>query len=521
MGYCILVVGRKELGEVIQARLEKELNLNGDDVSVVVQQNEAGAARLLRRQPYDLLVTEDAIPADPSSPLVPRERRGLALVRSVQPAGIPAVILTTSVSGELLEEAQKLSRCHVVLHGEEGWDERLLRRCREALQAGGSAAVTPAERRAGKAEIILNLGKECWRYVLHATGIEYGQQGGDLQVNLKVIQDLLSRSENVGQVRHWERELQRIGETLMQEIFGNNLRFVTQFFELVGKVGGIENMTIEFHVERTIHGVALEALCQSEGAGPEQHWKYWMLTSPMYRRLDGGGGLPALFEREAGPQAPLNCLIIESDVSGEVKEVTDAWGRPLQLHALRNVKEEGPWLYQYLDGNREAFNIRKVERVAQPAGGLSFWGTVKAVADRVPDNEGWDIVHYAGHSYCQEQCAGREPKHRGLFFFPGSPIEVVSAETFSRALRRPRFVYLSSCQSSEASFVFELAEQNAASILGFRWDIADGLAVRHARQFYEALFQKRSLDYAFLKARQEMHAVAPEDRTWAAPILMR
>jgi hypothetical protein len=162
------------------------------------------------------------------------------------------------------------------------------------------------------------------------------------------------------------------------------------------------------------------------------------------------------------------------------------------------------------DSNRVRFNLGQVHCVDQAEAGISFWQTV----DRLAKRDRWDIIHYAGHSCYQGPT-------RGVFFFPGRFVETVSVETFSRELGRPRFVYLSSCHGSQASFVFELAEQKVASILGFRWDIDDGMAVEHAKAFYTALFEEeRSLEYAFLKARQRMHDLARDNRIWAAPMLM-
>ena len=88
-------------------------------------------------------------------------------------------------------------------------------------------------------------------------------------------------------------------------------------------------------------------------------------------------------------------------------------------------------------------------------------------------------------------------------------------------LRRATFTYFSSCDAGAGPFIFSLASQRVSNILGFRWEIKDLLGSAFAQEFYKHLFQTRSLEKAFLKARQQMYEQYPKDRIWAAPILIK
>jgi hypothetical protein len=125
-------------------------------------------------------------------------------------------------------------------------------------------------------------------------------------------------------------------------------------------------------------------------------------------------------------------------------------------------------------------------------------------------------VHYAGHSLYAED-------KTGYVFFPGEKFaEAVKIDVFSQHLRNAqvRFVYLSSCQSSEDDFVFQLANNLVPAILGFRWKIDDNKAKDYALKFYEYLFKHRSLEQAFLEARRYVHDKYEDNRIWALPLLI-
>jgi hypothetical protein len=118
---------------------------------------------------------------------------------------------------------------------------------------------------------------------------------------------------------------------------------------------------------------------------------------------------------------------------------------------------------------------------------------------------------------------------RGYVFFPGgqdakeeSRIKVVDLELLSVWLRtaQSNLVFLSSCyKSREAAFAF--AKQGVPAIIGFQWDVEDDMAAEFTRVFYRILFggEKQSLEYVFLKTRQNIYDYREINPIWAAPFL--
>ena len=131
-------------------------------------------------------------------------------------------------------------------------------------------------------------------------------------------------------------------------------------------------------------------------------------------------------------------------------------------------------------------------------------------------------MHFAGHSFF-EGAAKNDP---GGLIFPGQPPKVVRIREFAQWLNaaETRFVYLSSCHSSDAEVAFELAEEGVPTVIGFRWDVEDDWAAEYAQSFYDRLFYDQpslpSLEHAFLCARKEMNARHSESRIWAAPTMI-
>jgi CHAT domain len=114
--------------------------------------------------------------------------------------------------------------------------------------------------------------------------------------------------------------------------------------------------------------------------------------------------------------------------------------------------------------------------------------------------------------------------NRGYFILPG-PLQqkprLVPVEDLAPLLANSRFVYLSSCDSASAKFVFRLANHGIPSLLGFRVKIRDSLAEEHATEFYGHLFRTRSLEDAFPATRRHFFQTKPESRVWAQVLLIQ
>jgi hypothetical protein len=319
----------------------------------------------------------------------------------------------------------------------------------------------------------------------------------------------------------WAINLEKIGETLVQKLFLDNL--VAYWY---GKVSA-HKTEIVFDIARSVHPVIFEALVDPSTMerGPEAGGKaFWMLTAPIYRRLRNEAPTDRypLFQGLAR-QGPVNCLIIESQVDGLVPALKDGNGEPLTLESLPNVPREARWLEDYLKENQQKFGLGQILRISPDrvgdreinrSGESTMKAWVRAELNR-PDLD-WHLVHYAGH------CHYDEARAKGYVFFPGEAfVEELELRFFSASLSRTRFVYLSGCNSSEENFVFELANNHVPAVLGFRWKIEDGPAGQYTEAFYKQLFEvHRNLEYAFFKARLELRETCETKRNWAAPMLI-
>ena len=155
----------------------------------------------------------------------------------------------------------------------------------------------------------------------------------------------------------------------------------------------------------------------------------------------------------------------------------------------------------------ERSGARPVEWLRNPT-----WDDVKKTTEK----KSWDIVHFAGHSHFD---ASKEVGY--LFFADGKRASVVRIDDFYVSLKRPQFVYLSSCNSALDACAFDLIKQSKGSVLSFFYPVQDGKAAKFAQTFYEQFVKKRlSMEYAFKETRFLMKKHDPDDKIWASPILI-
>jgi hypothetical protein len=279
-------------------------------------------------------------------------------------------------------------------------------------------------------------------------------------------------------------------------------------------------------IERDYHPVALEALLEPDypvafnamppsNVNPDD--RFWMLTAPMTRKLTVQGQVGPLFGDDETRFEPINCLIIEADVEGWVPGAG-------YLPKLSNVRDEADFLEQRLrrEQGQSGGRVAHVKRINLHtlSSGVSFRQHVEETLKGGPV---WHLVHFAGHSYYDEE------SKEGSVFFPGAAldddsgrdIEQVDIDEFAMWLDHTRFVYLSSCRNSEDHIGFDLARHGVPALVSFRWNIEDDKASEYARTFYEALLEEPpSLEQTFMKARHEMHERYRENRIWAALMLI-
>jgi len=514
----LIVFHNPDQADRVKEILEEQLTSDAHDVFVDLVRNESRAREKLRTKWYDLLITHLHIPVDKETPLREDEKRGLKLIQALQRENqifIPNVLVLVKEDSELFTEVKDLSKCSVIYEGEH-FGEQLL----NLFKGGGLSQLGEI-----REQEICNLDvefspdkgdKRNWHYKLSGRIREmHYRDDGVLRIDLETMEDLASRSKNIQTITDWEKELHAIGRTLTKELFKNNPTFDTSFAKVEWLVAEKANIRFRFQVAKEFHPIVLEALIKKVG----DEDRYWMLSAPIYRRLDIPGEvyLP-LFQKEKPEQEKINCLIIQADVEGYLPGLKDEQGLDLELVKLLNIEEECEWLQNYLLTHQAEFNLGKIVKVTEPPGELSFSEHVRNLLE----TEYWHLVHYAGHSFYDD-------KHgEGYVFFPTKEpaierVEKVEIEEFSCWLRRAknRFIYLSSCRSSKEDFVLEIASKRIPAVIGYRWDIDDDKAAEHAKFFYKHLFEgKRSLEYAFLETRKIMHRDNRENRVWASPMLI-
>jgi CHAT domain-containing protein len=185
----------------------------------------------------------------------------------------------------------------------------------------------------------------------------------------------------------------------------------------------------------------------------------------------------------------INCLVIKADVHGWEKE------SGIELEKSANISKEADQLtarLKELERNHVIGECRSI-----PENGTEC--TREEVEETLKCGKQWHLVHYAGHSHSTAEDNGY------VFFSRSDRPDPVDIRLFAQWLRqaKTRFVYLSSCQSSKLRFVHELAQKAVPAVIGYRWDIDDDKAAEHADIFYDHLFREQSLEYAFLKTRQQ------------------
>jgi CHAT domain len=506
----------KDSSDLIKGLLKRCWSEEGKRISVSSAFNEKDGEKLLyNMKKCDLIITELNIFADDYSTLDENEWRGLRFLKKVHqgPRGrIPGIIVTDTADRRLRVQKAEVEPCELV--------SRSSLKKHLDIYIKKSLARPQVGRKTLYVDFKIELSSCKGECFFRGDGFPY-EDKDDFYLDKDKMARLIKASKRLRGTKewpNWKEELQEVGENLMEQIFFNNPKFYGCFQELKVEAGGLENLKIRFIVEEDFHPIVLEALGDSY---KRRDYDYWMLKAPIYRRLNKKGVRYPLFADEETRNKPINCLIIESDVSGDVTiefNVDDnIYQSELSFEKLANVKKECDSLETYLKKNQKEFNIGKIKKIPEKKGNANI-KFIDCVRDTLKERP-WHLVHYAGHSYyeARNKC--------GYVFFPGrkgrgTPLEIGSFAKLLREFSHVRFIYLSSCKSSEADFVFALAQERVPAIIGFRWDILDPIAAEHAETFYRHLFKKKSLEYAFLETRKEMHGRGDKHRIWAAPMLI-
>jgi CheY-like chemotaxis protein len=469
---------------------------------------------------YRAIVIHLHLAKDRKSALVEEDMLGLDFLRRFKENGnqTPSIFLTPVGTNELLSKINVLTFTSPLIIGEEDWEDKIIEEVQRAIKtrmaSGSPINETPQlpKKATGKVnlDIFVDDQKKNWMMVANGVGdiiCDNTPHVVSFNIDLKRVK---VADEAIYKLRedhpHWEQGLQEIGKDLVEEIMKNDPETMRFYETLKGQAGGSENFKICFSMDENNFALPVEAILEPDFQELDD---FWMLKAPICRRVMKVKPQEyrwPLFEdeRQGAEHQPINCLIIEADVDGYNEKIDD------ELKHLVNVKTEANVLKELLLKNQAAFNIDQIKRLPDKDDPC----TSAKVEEILTSGQRWDLVHYAGHSYHNDN---------GYVFFPDTPtFQEVEIEKFALWLRdaKTRLIYLSSCESSKVKFVHKLAKTGVPSVLGFRWDIDDQKAAEHAEIFYEQLFAERSLEYAFLKTRQKVHENNPEHIIWAAPVLV-
>jgi hypothetical protein len=471
------------------------------------EKNAADAVSRLEMKPYHLLIVDLYIPGDEDEAVDESAMGGLAMLKGLKGKGIPSVLVVPAKTNNLQAEVDGLQNCRMVPKGsryaeELGKVSRLI-----MIDFQDQRGVSKIEK-AGTIDVDLDLHRNLYQFEISG---EFGDSSyldrGMLVIHPEEMAKLASRSRLV-QVDNWEEELTNIGETLCKEILENNIKFMKSFYKVLGKIDKSDKIRVRFSVDKEVHPVLLEAMIEDNA--------FIMLSSPVYRKLSVQGEYHAAFNQLGKDRPPINCLIIESDFQGRVPKIAPG----LNFPRLSNIGREALSLHDTLNENREKFNIGDIKWVRVEPAHKSLLDHLKTLLN---PQKNWELVHFAGHSFFDAK------QGKGYLLFPKAGAadddraDVVQLKHFSQWLRdcNTQLLFLSSCHSSGEDFVFELAANRIPSIIGFRWDIDDDMALACAEKFYTHLFKEgQTLAYAFFETRRDMHRAHPDNRVWAAPMLI-
>ena len=460
---------------------------------------------------FDLIIAHIHLPENSGKTTIESENRGLMFLQRLgEEQSVPSILLTPAIKDPISIAAGNLHQCTPLPIKMKELTELVIQQASQKLDiAAGSNSGRV------KLDICINLEESRCEMIPIGADIENDGHPLPLQVDPDRIAKLLRSSMRVKAIRNeyplWKEALEDIGDDLMKEIFRSKEAYAI-FRGLRSKVGGLKNISIRFYVNRSMHPLILEALNEDSGG----HRNFWMLKAPICRKYSVGIDklrFMPLFEDEETRKKRLNCLVIEADVSG--------WADEIQKHLkpLDNIKKESATiqkLWKKFNGKRR---LGKIDVLHEDV-------SADAVQAKLEDGTVWHIVHFAGHSF---YVPDKDDPTQGTGFLAmqkdkdsKTRIQSVDIRLFSNWLRKAktRFIYLSSCESSNDDFVYELASNSIPAVLGFRWDLDDPKAAEHVKHFYKHLFAIKSLEYAFLHTRQDMHGQYKEHNIWAAPMLM-
>jgi hypothetical protein len=342
------------------------------------------------------------------------------------------------------------------------------------------------------------------KYQITSLDVPAAERQGSLLLRQDQIDIFEHLSNELERNPEWEKALERLSSNLHGSLIEAHHQFKAALMLALGKECDDVKSRLHFRIDERQFDVVYEALQHPAKKG------YWMVRSPVFRSLVGGNTqVPKPIFSDAS-QRKLSCLIILSEAAGRCEFFNE------------NQQYIGEGNYRDLSRAREECD--DIERLLKVKHAAAV-GDVKVIGRKMPltlkDLEEnlapgrWDIVHYIGHT---DYLAPR-----GYLLLPGvQPSTVVSIgiESVAPRLEDTRLVYLSSCEGTKVAFVKRLTEQRVPTIFGFRSRVRDDLAREHAREFYDRLFQRSSIEQAYQETKTYFYENHRSERMWACSSLI-
>ena len=418
---------------------------------------------------------------------------------------LPLIALAATPDPELSGLLSAYEETAALVAFEPEWRETLTTRARELTQL-----IQQTEGSVLELDITLQ-GRDSGLWRLECKGRIVSAELGMLHIDRDQFDELIGKSGELQFAKEpsFIPQLNGVARQLNLLLFNGsaqNKDLWLKFVDLRARVGGAENTRIFFTMHPSTQPVIVEALRDP----PDE---FWMLRAPIVRQYTSSRDPPPLFKDEPSLRGPINCLVIDADPSaGDIDDGDGDWRG--HLNVLSESRNEASEIFNVLEAAGPSCGIGRVKRLALDKRTSDLSAEVLACLDEGP----WHLVHFVGHGVVSKHGAA------GLVL-AALPSGVLTFNRLTARLRRTQFLFVSTCQSADPSFLTSAIHDVVPALLGYRWPVRDYGAARFAASFYGALFMRgqksfKSLEYAFLCARQEAYRLRPDQTTWASPLLL-
>jgi ligand-binding sensor domain-containing protein len=148
--------------------------------------------------------------------------------------------------------------------------------------------------------------------------------------------------------------------------------------------------------------------------------------------------------------------------------------------------------------------------------------------------EGWDVVHFAGHAGPDRLAAPGVTAETVLWFedkrgeylpLGGEQLRQMLAPLTAEG-KLPKLVLLEACDTAsvDSDLLHAILDSGVAAVVGMQWPVLDTAAQRFAAEFYRTLGRHGQVDHALALARGAMSGQGSGEQIarhqWAAPVLV-